>query len=377
VVSLHACEIWCWTKPTACSTGLHQDIRFLLRRMPERNRQTLLFSAPRSATACWSWPEHERAAEARGQARNHHRRRGRQRIYFPADDEKLRCWACSRAARAPAPWCSSTPRCSPSAVARSLEKAGYRVGVLSGDVPQKKRESLLNRFQKGQLEILVATDVAARGLHIDGISTSTTTTCRSTPKTTCTASAVPRAGEEGDAISFACERYAMGLPDIEAYIEQKIPSEPVTKELLTLPRRNARRPLARKARRTRASARSSVKRAKPAPPKKSVVVVVAVVAAPAVAVASVATVSAAASAVRVARASRAWKASRLQLPRPKVPKPLSPRLRVRRARRVPRAHRKVPWMASASRASAVVVATAVRSRVARACRPTPATAPAR
>ncbi|KAG1260232.1 hypothetical protein G6F66_014435 [Rhizopus arrhizus] len=54
-------------------------------------------------------------------------------------------------------------------VARSLEKAGYRVGVLSGDVPQKKRESLLNRFQKGQLEILVATDVAARGLHIDGI----------------------------------------------------------------------------------------------------------------------------------------------------------------------------------------------------------------
>ncbi|WP_276524341.1 helicase-related protein, partial [Enterobacter hormaechei] len=54
-------------------------------------------------------------------------------------------------------------------VARSLEKAGYRVGVLSGDVPQKKRESLLNRFQKGQLEILVATDVAARGLYIDGI----------------------------------------------------------------------------------------------------------------------------------------------------------------------------------------------------------------
>ena len=46
-----------------------------------------------------------------------------------------------------------------------------------------------------------------------------------------------RLGAEGDAISFACERYAMSLPDIEAYIEQKIPSEPVTAELLTaLPR---------------------------------------------------------------------------------------------------------------------------------------------
>src|SRR3546814_19298217 len=53
-------------------------------------------------------------------------------------------------------------------VARSLERAGSRVGVLSGDVPQKQRETLLKKFQAGQLEILVATEVAARGLHIDG-----------------------------------------------------------------------------------------------------------------------------------------------------------------------------------------------------------------
>ena len=46
-----------------------------------------------------------------------------------------------------------------------------------------------------------------------------------------------RLGAEGDAISFACERYAQSLPEIEAYIEQKIPVEPVTSELLTaLPR---------------------------------------------------------------------------------------------------------------------------------------------
>ncbi|MEP6633369.1 MAG: ATP-dependent RNA helicase RhlB, partial [Luteimonas sp.] len=47
-----------------------------------------------------------------------------------------------------------------------------------------------------------------------------------------------RLGAKGDAISFACERYAQSLPDIEAYIEQKIPVEPVTAELLvSLPRK--------------------------------------------------------------------------------------------------------------------------------------------
>src|SRR5690606_14379861 len=119
-------------------------------------------------------------------------------------------------------------------VARALEKAGYRVGVLSGDVPQKKRESLLRKFQAGQLEILVATDVAARGLHNDGVKYVYNYDLPFDAedyvhRIGCTA----RLGEEGDAISFACERYAMGLPDIEAFIEQKIPAEPVTAELLT------------------------------------------------------------------------------------------------------------------------------------------------
>ena len=55
-------------------------------------------------------------------------------------------------------------------VARALERAQFRVGVLSGDVPQVKREKLLAKFKRGELEILVATDVAARGLHIPDVS---------------------------------------------------------------------------------------------------------------------------------------------------------------------------------------------------------------
>jgi ATP-dependent RNA helicase RhlB len=112
------------------------------------------------------------------------------------------------------------------------------VGVLSGDVPQKKRESLLKKFQAGQLEILVATDVAARGLHIDGVSHVYNYDLPFDAEDYVhRIGRTARLGAEGDAISFACERYAMGLPDIEAYIEQKIPSEPVTLELMTpLPR---------------------------------------------------------------------------------------------------------------------------------------------
>ncbi len=90
----------------------------------------------------------------------------------------------------------------------------------------------------GQLEILVATDVAARGLHIDGVSHVYNYDLPFDAEDYVhRIGRTARLGAEGDAISFACERYAMGLPDIEAYIEQRIPSEPVTAELLTaLPR---------------------------------------------------------------------------------------------------------------------------------------------
>src|SRR5690606_20005182 len=126
-------------------------------------------------------------------------------------------------------------------VARTLERAGYRVGVLSGDVPQKKRETLLGKFQKGQLDILVATDVAARGLHIDGVKYVYNYDLPFDAEDYVhRIGRTARLGEEGDAISFACERYAISLPDIEAYIEQKIPVEPVTPDLLVAQPRKPR-----------------------------------------------------------------------------------------------------------------------------------------
>ncbi len=248
VVSLHACEICVLDEADRMfDMGFIKDIRFLLRRLPVRTiRQTLLFSATLSQRVLELAYEHMNEpeklvveSETITAARVH------QTIYFPANEEKLPLLLGLLSRReAPRAMVFVNTKVFVERVARALDKAGYRVGVLSGDVPQKKRESLLRRFQAGQLEVLVATDVAARGLHIDGVK------CVYNYDLPFDAEdyvhrigRTARLGEEGDAVSFACEMYAMSLPDIEAYIEQKIPVEAVTAELLTALPRAPREPL--------------------------------------------------------------------------------------------------------------------------------------
>ncbi len=248
VVSLHACEICVLDEADRMfDLGFIKDIRFLLRRMPERGpRQTLLFSATLSHRVLELAYEHMNEPEKLVvETETITAARVRQRIYFPSDEEKqtLLLGLLSRSEGARTMVFVNT-KAFVERVARTLERHGYRVGVLSGDVPQKKRESLLNRFQKGQLEILVATDVAARGLHIDGVKYVYNYDLPFDAEDYVhRIGRTARLGEEGDAISFACERYAMSLPDIEAYIAQKIPVEPVTSELLIPLPRTARVPV--------------------------------------------------------------------------------------------------------------------------------------
>ena len=242
VVSLHACEVCILDEADRMfDLGFIKDIRFLLRRMPVRTeRQTLLFSATLSHRVLELAYEHMNDPEKIVvETETITAARVRQVLYYPADEEKLPLLIglLSRSEGARTMVFVNT-KAFVERVARALERAGYRVGVLSGDVPQKKRESLLKKFQAGQLELLVATDVAARGLHIDGVSHVFNYDLPFDAEDYVhRIGRTARLGAEGDAISFACERYAMSLPDIEAYIEQKIPSEPVTQELLTaLPR---------------------------------------------------------------------------------------------------------------------------------------------
>ncbi len=109
-------------------------------------------------------------------------------------------------------------------VERALIKNGFTAATLSGDVAQTRRLKLLEEFKAGKLPILVATDVAARGLHITGV---THVINFDLPNEAADyvhrIGRTARAGAQGDAISFCCESHAYSLPDVEHYIGMKIP----------------------------------------------------------------------------------------------------------------------------------------------------------
>ena len=109
-------------------------------------------------------------------------------------------------------------------VENGLRVNGFDARVLSGDVAQTKRIQLLTDFKEGRLPILVATDVAARGLHIPNVSHVINYDLpQDREDYVHRIGRTARAGEAGDAISFCCESYAFGLPDIEKFIGSKIP----------------------------------------------------------------------------------------------------------------------------------------------------------
>ena len=114
-----------------------------------------------------------------------------------------------------------------------LNANGFTSSAITGDLPQDKRIKVLNRFKSGELSILIATDVASRGLHIDGI---THVINYDLPQDSedyvHRIGRTARAGAGGKAISLACENYVLSLHDIEEYIRKKIPSLPVTDDLV-------------------------------------------------------------------------------------------------------------------------------------------------
>jgi ATP-dependent RNA helicase RhlB len=110
---------------------------------------------------------------------------------------------------------------------------GFKAQALSGDVPQKKRLRFMREFHSGDLAVLIATDVASRGLHIPDVShVFNYDLPQDAPDYVHRIGRTARAGAEGDAISFGCEEYAVSLPEIEDYISHKIPVAAVRPELL-------------------------------------------------------------------------------------------------------------------------------------------------
>jgi ATP-dependent RNA helicase RhlB len=219
--------------------GFISDIRFLLRRMPHpEKRLNMLFSATMSFRVTELAYEHMNnptlvAIETDSVTAD----KVEQLVYYTANSEKIPLLiGLFRQLAPPRAIIFVNTKRTADTVWGYLEGNGLKAGLLSGDIPQKKRLRLLEAFQQGELPILVATDVAARGLHIPEIShVFNFDLPQNAEDYVHRIGRTARAGASGMAISFACEDSAFHLPEIEEYIGRKITSEPIDPALLVEP----------------------------------------------------------------------------------------------------------------------------------------------
>lgn len=124
-----------------------------------------------------------------------------------------------------------------------LKRNDISCDMLSGDVPQKKRMKTLEDFKNGKIRILVATDVAGRGIHIDGVSHVVNYTLPYDPEDYVhRIGRTGRAGTTGISVSFACEEGSFYIPEIEAYLGEKLPCTTPDPALLKTPPKGTSNP---------------------------------------------------------------------------------------------------------------------------------------
>jgi ATP-dependent RNA helicase RhlB len=216
--------------------GFIKDIRYLLRRMPAPDKRlNMLFSATLSYKVTELAYEHmNNPVLIRIESEDVTSKAIEQYAYCPSNEQKLPLLIGILNNHQPQRSIIfvNTKRCAEQ-LEDYLNSNGYKTAALSGDVPQEKRQRLLNDFQENKITLLVATDVAARGLHIADVShVFNYDLPQDVEDYVHRIGRTARFGASGVAISFICEEYAYSMPDIEGYIEQKIPIKPIDKELL-------------------------------------------------------------------------------------------------------------------------------------------------
>ncbi len=202
--------------------GFIKDIRYFLRRLPPREqRQCLMFSATLSQRVLELAYEHMNEPELlKVEADQVTADNVQQLVYYPANEEKLPLLiALLREIRDGRVMVFSNTRAGPDRIERTLNANDIHAAAMSGQVPQKKRQTLLKRFHDGEIPVLVATDVAARGLHIPDVTHVINFDLpQDAEDYVHRIGRTARLGAKGEAISFACEHYAFHLPEIEDFI---------------------------------------------------------------------------------------------------------------------------------------------------------------
>ncbi|MCJ8319453.1 MAG: ATP-dependent RNA helicase RhlB [Colwellia sp.] len=207
--------------------GFIKDIRYMFRKMPPATeRLSMLFSATLSFRVKELAFEHMNDPESVEVAPEQKTNiRISEELFYPSNEDKMALLQTLIEEEWPEKaiiFANTKHVCEK--VHDHLAADNIRVGLLTGDVIQKKRLKILDGFTKGEIDILVATDVAARGLHIPSV----THVFNYDLPDDCEdyvhrIGRTGRAGATGHAISFACEDSVFNLPAIEDYITHQLP----------------------------------------------------------------------------------------------------------------------------------------------------------
>jgi ATP-dependent RNA helicase RhlB len=207
--------------------GFIKDLRFVLKKLPPfTERQTLLFSATITFSVVEATYHFMKIpVEVSASPESVTVEEVTQELYHVGKREKFRLLLglIGRIDSAKILIFSNT-KSGVTMVNERLTRNGISAQALSGDIPQRKRLKILERFMKGEIRVLIGTDVASRGLHIEDVDCVVLYDLPQNPEDYVhRIGRTARAGKSGVAISLASEDDAYYLEPIERLINQKIP----------------------------------------------------------------------------------------------------------------------------------------------------------
>jgi len=218
----------------------------------KEDRQTLLFSATFNQDVlnlASMWTKNAEFVEIEPEQKT--AERVEQTVYLVGDDEKLTVlvnYLKRPEVEKAIVFANRRDQCRD--LEEDLRNQGVKVSLMSGEIAQNKRLKTLEQFKEGSIQVLVATDVAGRGIHVDGV---THVFNYNLPENAedyvHRIGRTGRAGKTGVSVSFAGENDSFALPEIESYISQKLKTQvpedalmaPLEHPLITR-KRGSRRP---------------------------------------------------------------------------------------------------------------------------------------
>jgi ATP-dependent RNA helicase RhlB len=235
--------------------GFADDLRWLLRRLPHpKKRQSMMFTATLSQRVMiLGWREMDNPTEIVINPENLTPESIHQELYHVSSREKLSLLlGLLEREGSTRTMIFVNTRVMARRLVEDLQRHGFAARGLTGSVVQTRRLRVLDEFRDGRLPILVATDVASRGLHIEGVSHVINYDLpQDAEDYVHRIGRTARVGAEGKAITLACENYVYSLDAIHRYVGYEIPTSFADDDLYrpVKPRSRSSRPSRRPGRR--------------------------------------------------------------------------------------------------------------------------------